>query len=163
MPKLHVIVGAWASGKTILVEQISSFGLGLVIFDWDLLIPGLSLGARTDVHSDPATWDGLRQMWCDVIGAVLASGLDVVLVGPLQPDELAIKQSAGIEVRGAYLDCPDELLTSRLRERGATENEIAEEVETARRLRRSDLDPIDVGERTPAEVTEAVATWLRSA
>lgn len=163
MPTLHVIVGAWASGKTTLVEQISSLGGGLVVFDWDLLIPGLSLAAATDVHSDPATWDGLRQTWRDVIAAVLASGLDVVLVGPLQPDELAISQGPGIEVRGAYLDCPDKLLQSRLRARGATDAEIADEVEAARRLRKSDLDRIRVGERMPAEVTEVVVAWLRSA
>lgn len=67
-----------------------------------------------------------------------------------------------IQVRGAYLDCPDEFLVSRLRARGETEAAIADELTYAAALRGSSYTPIPVEDLPLSTVAEKVVQWLRS-
>lgn len=160
MGTLHLVLGPWGSGKTTLARELPALAANCVVFDWDLIIPGLSRASGKDVRSDSSTWDGLRATWSSIIEAVLGSGHDVVLCGPAGAAEMAIGAIRGITVRCAYLDCPDEVLSSRLQARGAKRHEIAEELAVARTLRASDYQAVRTESRDSGEVAADVAAWI---
>ncbi len=158
MPTLHLIIGPWGSGKTSLVVELVPLLPNVAVFDWDLLIPGLSVASGKDVHTDPSTWDGLRETWLSIVGAKLAAKRDVVLCGPLRPEEIGPMD--GATIRCAFLDCPDELLTRRLAARGATRGEIADEVAMSKELRESNLHRFPVDNRQVRSVAIDVSKWV---
>lgn len=133
-----------------------------VVLDWDLIIPGISAAAGKDVHSDPSTWAGLQETWAAVIEVLLRSQHDVVLCGPATPEQFVSRLGA-FSIRCAYLDCPDDLLSRRLHDRGESDHAIADELAVSRALRNSSYDAIAVADRDTHEVAEDVARWVRSA
>ena len=158
---LYLITAPWGAGKTTLVNQLTGLSNG-VVFDWDLLIPGLSAASGKDVTTASSTWAGLTLLWADIIQAVLASGQNVILCGPATPETFKTHLSAATQIRCAYLDCPDELLTERLRARGETETDIVEELAFAAELRASDYFPIEVADLTPRGIAERVSSWVNT-
>lgn len=161
-PSLHLLTGAWGSGKSSIIPHLVGLLPDCVVFDWDLIIPGLSLTAGKDVHTDPSTWDGLCQTWVAIVDALLVAGRDVLLCGPATPDKFARDgHIVAANVRCAYLDCPDQTLIERLRARGASEAAIVEELATSSRLRCSNWDSIPVGGADPGDVAGRVALWVR--
>ncbi len=157
---LHLVTGPWGAGKTSLVPHLVRLLPNYVVFDWDLIIPGISAAAGKNVNTDSSAWDGLRATWVAVAGAVLAGGHDVILCGPATPNDFE-DVSGTARIRCAYLDCPDDILERRLRARGETDASIADELAYAASLRRSSHTRIPVGNRTPREDAEAVAQWLQ--
>ena len=160
VPTLYLLTGPWGSGKTSVVPHLARLLPEAVVFDWDVLLPGLSAAAGTDAHRDETTWDGLAEMWVAVVEAVLAGGHDVVLCGPARPDDVATAGFGGASLRCAFLNAPDDALAARLRSRGETEEEITEELSDAAALRASSWVPISTAGRSPAEVAEEVALWV---
>ena len=158
---LHLVTGPWGAGKTSLVPHLVRLLPDCVVFDWDLIIPGISAAAGKNVNTDPSTWEGLRATWIAVTGAVLAGGRDVLLCGPATPNDFRDFPITA-QIRCAYLDCPNDVLAHRLRARGETYASIADELVYAASLRRSSHARIPVGNRTPREDAEAVAQWLQS-
>jgi len=159
MSTLHIVIGRWASGKTTLANELRSRS-SWVVFDWDLIIPGLSTVSGHDVHTDPTTWRGLKETWQAVLGAVLAAGHDVLLCGPMGPDDLSFAPPLDVAKRCAYLDCSDETLRTRLCERGASETEVEDELAMAATLRQSGWHRVAAGDRAPSDVAEEVAAWV---
>ncbi|HEX8242807.1 MAG TPA: AAA family ATPase [Longimicrobium sp.] len=158
---LHLLTGPWASGKTSLVPHLARLLPDVVVFDWDVLLPGLSAAAGRDARRDPAAWDGLREMWIAIVRSVLAGGRDVLLCGPATPDDFA---RGGVSAgRCLYLDVPDETLADRLKARGVADAEIADELREMAELRRSGHAPLPAGGRAPHELAEDVAAWIRAA
>lgn len=160
---LHLLTGAWGSGKTSLIPHLAALLPDVVVFDWDALLPGLSAAAGRDAHRDPSTWEGLRAMWIAIVASVLAGGRDVVLCGPATPGQLAASGIPARSIRCAWLDVPDEVLADRLRARGEREEDVADELATMAELRASGLTPLPAGGRDTREVAEVVAAWVRSA
>jgi ribose 1,5-bisphosphokinase PhnN len=156
---LHLLVGPWASGKTTLVPILARMLPGVVVFDWDVLLPGLSAASGTDAHADASTWRGLRLAWTAVVVSVLAGGRDVLLCGPALPKAFA--QLGIAPPRCAYLDCADDVLAERLRARGSSDDEIADELAFMAALRRSPHRSVIVGDRAPEQVAMEVADWVR--
>ena len=132
------------------------------MFDWDLIIPGITEAAGKNVYTDPSTWDGLKTTWLAIIEAVLVGGRDVVLCGPATPADLGGRLS-GVRVGCAYLDCSDSLLEQRLRARGESEDAITDELAYAERLRHSGYVAIRVDDRSPREVAKSFTGWLATA
>ncbi len=161
MPTLFLLTGPWASGKTSVADRLGAFLPAVTIFDWDLIIPGLSAASGKDVHVDSSTWPGLQQTWKAIVRASLGQR-DVLLCCPPLSGEFALDLGAGVTVRHAYLDCPDDVLVERLRERGASEAEIADELSVASSLRESAGQRIAVDNGNPAVVAEEVASWVDS-
>lgn len=162
MPVLYLLGGAWASGKTATVAHLLRLLPKVAVYDWDLIIPGLSAASGKDVRTDPSTWHGLRETWRAIIGASLAADRDVLLCGPPVADEFAGGLGADVTVRRAYLDCPDDVLSDRLRSRGATEAEIEDEVSVAASLRESGGHRIPVDNGSPKAVAAEVAKWVEA-
>lgn len=160
---LHLLTGPWASGKTSLVAHLARMLPEVVVFDWDVLLPGLSEAAGRDAHRDASTWEGLRAMWAAVVGSVLAGGRDVLLCGPATPPDFVRGGIPAGAVRCAYLDCADEVLAGRLRARGESEAEVTDEIAAMAELRRSDYRALPVGDRSPHELAGGVAAWVRAA
>lgn len=162
MPILYLVSGAWGSGKTATVAHLIHLLPTVAVFDWDLIIPGLSAASGKDVHREPSTWPGLRETWKAIVGASLAAGRDVVLFGPPSADEFAVDLGPGVSLRRAYLDCADDVLGERLRGRGATESEIADELAVAASLRASGEHRIAVDNRGADAVALEVAKWVEA-
>lgn len=159
---LHLLTGAWGSGKTSLIPHLVPLLPDAVVFDWDVLLPGLSAAAGKDAHRDPSTWQGLRAMWIAIVGAVLAGGRDVVLCGPATPDDLVESGIAAHPIRCAFLDVPDDGLRARLRARGEREEDVFDELASMAALRASTCTPLTVGGRDARQVAELVAVWVRA-
>jgi shikimate kinase len=157
---LHLLTGPWASGKTSLVPHLARLLPDVVVFDWDVLLAGLSAAAGTDARRDPSTWDGLREMWTAIVRSVLAGGRDVLLCGPATPDDFARGGLAW--VRCIYLDVPDQILADRLKARGVADAEVEDELREMAELRRSGHAPLAAGGRAPHELAEDVAAWVRA-
>lgn len=161
MATLHLLTGPWGVGKTTLVPHLQRLLPHCVVFDWDVVLPGLSEAAAKSAHTDPTTWDGLKTLWVDIIAAVLGGSHDVVLCGPATP-EMFKERLPHITLRCAYLDCPDEILAQRLRARGESADDIAAELSFAAELRCSSYHKIATTHLPPEAVAESVATWVRS-
>ena len=161
MAELYLVTGPWGAGKTSTAPPLARLLPECVVFDWDAIIPGLSEATGKNVTTDLSTWEGLRVMWLAVIGAVLAGGHSVVLLGPVTPEDFADSLS-GVPVRCAYLECPDTVLVQRLQARGESDADIADELAYAETLRSSSHAPIPTENQTPLEVAEKVARWLRA-
>lgn len=162
MATLHLLTGAWGSGKTSLIPHLVPLLPEAVVFDWDALLPGLSAAAGNDAHRDPSTWDGLRAMWIAIVASVLAGGRDVVLCGPATPDDFRGSGIATASIRCAWLDLPDDVLVERLRARREREQDIADELESMATLRRSACTPLPVGGLDPRQVAGLVAAWVHA-
>jgi hypothetical protein len=162
VPTLHLVIGPWATGKSAVVERLVARPIGMVVFDWDLIIPPLSVLSGRDVRSDASTWPGLKDTWLAVIGGILAAGCDVLLFGPLDPAQLSVDGVSRYDVRCAFLDCSDETLRARLESREASPEEITAELAFAASLRGSPWERIDADGRTLDEVAKEVETWVRA-
>ncbi|HET7228969.1 MAG TPA: hypothetical protein VFJ16_03170 [Longimicrobium sp.] len=157
---LHLLTGPWASGKSTLVPILASLLPGVVVFDWDVVLPGVSAASGRDAHTDPSTWGGLKEIWAAIIHSVLAGGRDVLLCGPARPEDFGAGSGARHPIRCAYLECGDELLAARLLARGETDAAIADELGEMAALRKSGHHPVRVEGRTPDEIAREVAAWV---
>ena len=158
---LYLLTGPWASGKTTVIPPLRRLLPEVVIFDWDVLLPGLSLAVGADASREPSTWAGLHEMWVAVLASVLASDRDVLLCGPATPPDLRDGRLARYPICCAYLDCRDDVLAERLQARGVAEHEAADEIEFLTQLRNSGYRATSVHERTPHRIAEDIAAWVR--
>ena len=159
---LYLLTGPWASGKTTAIPQLRQLLPEAVVFDWDILLPGLSLAIDADASTEPLAWPGLHEMWVAILESVLASGCDVLLCGPATPAEFSDGRLARYPIRCAYLDCPNDLLAMRLRARGVVEHEIADELAFLSKLRDGAHTAIFVHQQTPHQIAKNVAAWVET-
>lgn len=157
---IYFIVGPWASGKSTLCALLPSRLPEAVIFDWDLIIPGLSLATGTDVHEDASTWPGMRAIWAAILQSIASAGRDVILVGPVTPDDLFEADQKEIPTECLYLNWPDEVLAERLRQRNRSEEEIEDELQFAQSLRSSSWHAVNLSGENEDEMTDRVAAHL---
>ena len=158
---LHLLTGPCASGKSTLVPHLARLLPDVVVFDWDVLLPGLSAAADKDAHTDRSTWFGLHLMWLAIVESVLTGGRDVLLCGPLRAEEITHRGPVAYPIRCAYLDCGDEVLRERLRARGVTEPEVDEELSALAALRPSPCEAIPAS-GFPEQSAATVAAWVRA-
>ena len=155
----ETILGPWASGKSTLVEQLTELLPEHIVFDWDLIIPGLSLTADRDVFTDSSTWKGLTATWFAIIRALVRGGHDVVLCCSIEPAEIPPQVISQERLQVAFLDCPDDVLDKRLSARGESIENIRDELMEAAKLRRSIYFRLDASQDPDALARDAAA-WV---
>src|SRR5437763_3452388 len=99
---LFLLTGPWASGKSTLVPHLRRALPEVVVFDWDVILPGLSAASGKDARMDASTWGGLRAIWTAIVRSVLDSGRDVLLSGPVHPEHLSGSIIPADRIRCAY-------------------------------------------------------------
>lgn len=156
---LHLILGPWGAGKSTLAERLPKLLPEHVIFDWDLVIPGLALATGKDAFRDSSTWEGLYAIWLAIIQAVLDGGHNVVLCCSVQPVDIPLDVVSPRRIRAAYIDCSDDELRARLGARRESAGDIGGELAEATALRQSSYFRLD-GARDPDALAEAAAMWI---
>ncbi|SDT00512.1 hypothetical protein SAMN04489717_4669 [Actinopolymorpha singaporensis] len=158
---LLLLTGASGTGKTTVTDELTRLaergGLpGCAVFDVDLTLHVAALG-----------WDVWRNTWLQLAHGLAGNGLATLLCGTILPGQLAglpARMLVG-PIHHAALDCPDDVLAGRLRDRpawrGSTEEFVADQ------LRFAEWHRSQVGRRfgthrsDPAAVAAEVAVWVR--
>lgn len=123
---LLFVCGAPGVGKSTLARALAQRANGqFIALDMDELLDddGRLLGVTVSSDESAAIWPEYNRIWGRIGNLIGRSGATLVLFGPLTPKELAVAGFNG-PVKFALLDCPDEVLQSRLEKRGWTEAAI---------------------------------------
>src|SRR5262249_8715926 len=112
------------------------------------------------------SWDTWRNTWLQLTHAAALSGRVTLLTGSFTPEQLGACPPAGSSARSiSLLDCPDDVLASRLRARPAwrgnsAEANIADHQGFAGWLRARITPSFDTGTASAAEVADQLAAWV---
>jgi hypothetical protein len=155
---LFVVTGASGTGKTTITEPLRPLLPGCLVFETDVILHVAALG-----------WDTWRNTWLQLAHAGALGGQATVLTGSLTPDQL--ERLPGRRLIGpihfALLDCPDDVLATRLRARPAwrgtsSEAKITENQRFAAWLRASITPCFDTSTASAADVADQIAAWVRA-
>ncbi|MFD2080409.1 AAA family ATPase [Actinopolymorpha cephalotaxi] len=158
---VFLLTGPSGTGKTTVTDALTRLadggGLpGCAVFDVDLTLHVAALG-----------WDVWRNTWLQLAHGLAGNGLATLLCGTIVPEQLAELPARMLvgPVHHAALDCPDDVLVRRLRDRPAWRGSDDEFV--ARQLGFAGWHRSQVGRRfdthrsDPATVAAGVAEWVR--
>jgi chloramphenicol 3-O-phosphotransferase len=154
---LFVVTGASGAGKTTITEPLRALLPECDVFEADITLQVAALG-----------WETWRDTWLRLAHGVALNGRVTVLCGSLMPSQLEAVPARKLlgPIHFANLDCPDEALAARLRNRpawrhGCVETAITEHQRFAAWLRAHIRPSWDTSTLTPAEAAERVAAWVR--
>jgi ribosomal protein S27AE/predicted kinase len=155
---LFVVTGASGTGKTTITGPLRTLLPGCLIFETDVILHVAALGW--------ATW---RNTWLQLAHAAALGGQVAVLTGSLTPDQLEHLPARKLigPIHFALLDCPDDVLASRLRARPAwrgtsSEAKITENQRFAGWLRARITPSFETGTGSAAEVADQLAAWVKA-
>jgi AAA domain len=152
--RLSVLAGAPGAGKTAVLPVLRERLGGMVVVDMDAFLDAGSELARADLRYTAEFWPAYTALCRQLVGTVLESGVDCLLMTPLEPRE-AVAWPAG---QWAVLDCADAARRDRLARRGMTGPQIEDAVADAARLRTLGL-PVLGSDGTVAETAGTIARW----
>ncbi len=158
---LFLLSGPSGAGKTTVTAALTRLTEGgslpgCAVFDVDLTLHVAALG-----------WEVWRNTWLQLAHGLAANGLATLLCGTIVPDQLAglpARMLVG-PIHHAALDCPDDVLAQRLRDRSAWRGSDEEFV--AHQLGFADWHRSQVGRRfdthrsDPDAVAAEVVEWVR--
>ena len=158
---LFVVTGASGSGKTTIFPELLSRMAGwCVVFDVDWLIDPLGRAAK-DGQID---WPAFTDTWLHVAHGLAQNGLPTLLLAPFIPenlDHLPGRAWVG-DIHYLVLDCPDDERRRRMEARRRWRaRDIDAQTEFGRWLRGNLSPAVDTTMRSPSEVADAVADWVR--
>jgi hypothetical protein len=153
---LFVVTGASGTGKTTITGPLRHALPGCEVFDTDVILQTAALG-----------WDTFGNTWLRLAHAIALNGRVTVLCGSMMPGNLEALPARKLigPIRSCTLDCPDDVLAARLRDRPAwrgtsTEAAIAHQQRFGAWLR-ANIEPCyDTSQHGPAETAEHVAAWI---
>jgi hypothetical protein len=154
---LYVVAGAPGAGKTATVGPLRQVLGGVVVLDMDEFLEPAGVLAGADLHEAAEHWPAYGELCQRLVGAVLDSGVDCLLLTPLEPAEVGPRFA---RARWAVLDCPDELRRQRLARRPMDRAGIEDAVRDAARLRTLGL-PVLSSAGTLRDTGSAIASWVR--
>jgi hypothetical protein len=156
--RLRVLAGAPGAGKTTVLSATRERLGGMVVVDMDAFLDPASALAGADLQYAADRWPAYNDLCRRLVGTVLDSGVDCLLMTPLEPREAA----AWPPGQWAVLDCADPARRDRLARRGMTARQVEDAVADAARLRTFGL-PVLGSDGTVAETADAIAHWSGSA
>jgi hypothetical protein len=157
---LSVLTGAPGSGKTASLAAVRDRLAGIVVVDMEAFLDAGSALAGADLRYAADHWPAYTELCLQLVGTVVDSGVECLLLTPLEPRELPAWPVG--KVTWAVLDCPDAVRRQRLIQRGMPEDQIEDAVHDAAVLRRLGL-PVILSTGTVAETAARIATWAASA
>jgi hypothetical protein len=157
---LSVLTGAPGSGKTASLAAVRDRLAGIVVVDMEAFLDAGSALAGADLRYAADHWPAYTELCRQLVGTVVDSGVECLLLTPLEPRELPAWPVG--KVTWAVLDCPDAVRRQRLIQRGMPEDQIEDAVHDAAVLRRLGL-PVILSTGTVAETAARIATWAASA
>jgi hypothetical protein len=152
---VFVVTGASGTGKSAIVDGLRVRLPGCEVLETDLILDVAELG-----------WETWRNTWLLVAYGLSLNGRSTVLCGSLLPEHLEGLPARPLvgPIRFCNLDCPDEVLARRLRDRplwrGWDEGRILEHQRFAARLRAHVTPSYDTSVLSVDEVADAVASWV---
>jgi hypothetical protein len=162
-PPLILVTGTMGSGKSTVAERLAVLLDEHVVFDIDWAIESLGMVAGHPIPEYPPAWPGVADTWLAIAAAIARGGRSTVLCGPFDSDiddlpSLRLHQ----DVRWLLLDCADELLRSRLGDRGWESADIDDAVRYAERLRSAGYQVVRTDTRSPDDVAAEVTAWVEA-
>ena len=156
---LFVLTGAPGSGKTAALTPIRQRLAGVVVVDMDTFLDAASALAGADLRYAADRWPAYNRLCRALVGTVLDSGADCLLLTPLEPREAPDWRPG--EVAWAVLDCPDPDRRERLGRRGMPAGEIDDALRDAAVLRRLGL-PVIPSTGSVADTATRITNWVCS-
>jgi hypothetical protein len=155
-----VFSGAPGAGKTAVLGAVRDRLRATVAIDMDAFLePGSAL-AGADLRYAAASWPAYTALCVRLVGTVVESGADCLLLTPLEPREVPAWPPG--DVAWAVLDCPDGVRRQRLARRGMGEPEIRHAIEDAAWSRRLGL-PLISSSGTLDETADRITDWISRA
>jgi broad-specificity NMP kinase len=158
------VTGAHGSGKTTvynaMIKLIAQKSLaGRAVFDMDGIIDVASELAGRDIRNRPSMWPTYNNLWMAFLGKMVANGLSPLLFTPLHPDELPVPDWCE-RLNWIRLECPEQVLRTRLVDRGWGERKIDDTCEDACHL--EEMVPVSVSthDRSAIEVARDIQDLL---
>jgi ribosomal protein S27AE/predicted kinase len=155
---LFVVTGSSGAGKTTITDPLRPLLPGCLVAETDVILHVAALG-----------WDNWRNTWLQLAHAAALGGQPTVLTGSLTPDQLERLPARKLigPVHFALLDCPDDVLASRLRARPAWRGtsspaKITEYQRFAAWLRARITPSFDTSTASPDEVAGHIAAWIKA-
>lgn len=154
---LFVVTGASGTGKSTITGPLRGLLPGSLVVETDVVLHVAALG-----------WDTWRNTWLQLTHAAALGGQATVLTGSLTPDQLERLPARKLigPIHFALLDCPDDVLASRLRARPAWRNssseaKIIEHQRFAAWLRARIKPSFDTSIASADDVAGRIATWVQ--
>ncbi|WP_405616527.1 hypothetical protein OG292_23720 [Streptomyces sp. NBC_01511] len=164
MPRLHVVTGAPAAGKSTLLPHLAAYPFATVDFDELPERDGMLLGIDITSPSASPVWPAYNKLWVKIATMLLRAGRPVLILCPLTPaewlDASAHTTGGPPHTAWARLDCADTDRHDRLAARGWEPGQIEEAIEDAAELRGVVDREFTTTGRGPAETAAALAHWI---
>ena len=156
------VTGAPGAGKTAIAPLVAARLPHFIVLDMDALLDPASSLAGIDLHRPEAasTWPAYNDLWVR-LSAKLATSHPVLVLGPLDPDEVDAAPSRPMlnAVEWALLDCSDGARRERLLARGDDAPAVERAIVDADAKRSLGMYAISTDRATPDETAAAVAKW----
>ena len=154
---LFVVTGASGTGKSTITGRLRTLLPDCLVVEGDVILHVAALG-----------WDTWRNTWLQLTHAAALGGRVTLLTGSFTPEQLETLPARRLigPIHFALLDCPDDVLASRLRARPAwrgnsAEANIADHQRFAAWLRARITPSFDTSTASAAEVADQAAAWVR--
>jgi broad-specificity NMP kinase len=161
-PRVLFVTGAPGSGKTVVAALVAARLPNFIVLDMDALLEPASCLVGVNLRRSEAAsmWPAYNDLWVR-LAAMLARERPVLLLGPLEPDEVDETRSRHMlaAVEWALLDCSDDTRRERLTGRGYDSSAIADAIADAGAKRSLGLFAIRTDRVTPDQTATEVANW----
>jgi chloramphenicol 3-O-phosphotransferase len=152
---LFVVTGASGAGKSAIADALRTRLPSCEVLETDLILHVAELG-----------WNTWRNTWMLIAYGLSLNGRSTVLCGSLLPEHLEGLPARPLvgPVHFCNLDCPDEVLADRLRDRPKwrawNEDRVLEHKRFAADLRAQIRPSFDTSVLSVNETADAVASWV---
>lgn len=162
--QIFIVTGAPGSGKTTALDELLHLEHNdFVATDLDWLTKAASELAGNDVVTHRPSWRPFRQVWFELLQAILKNGKKPVLFANInQRDVAELTLPENIGIRWALLDCNDRERRKRVASRRhATESGIQDNLDDAYSLRSASYDVIiDTAKINSTKVALQLRQWI---